>query len=138
MADEKQWECSFYWDKNKAFLLLSEIAEEKEHKFTFDIPENLPEGREEEILKNMKNELVKTYGKGGIAFFDNYMLQIDANYIYKVGHNVMDEIVKFLSDPGIIKREWDNEPFEDNFDWTDAERYAEIKKYIHSLKKRFV
>lgn len=141
VANENEWAGSIWgWNDgshDKVFLLLTEIGEEKGHKFSFDIPESLPAEGQQNLLNNMKNELVKTYGKGGTAFFDNYMLSIDSNHIYRVGLNVMDKIVKFISDPTIIKREWNNEPFTDNLDWTEEERYKEIKKYVLSLKKRF-
>ena len=141
VANENEWAGSIWpWNDSrhdKVFLLLTEIGEEKGHKFSFDIPESLPAEGQQNLLNNMKNELVKTYGKGGTAFFDSYMLSIDSDHIYRVGPNVMDKIVKFISDPTIIKREWDNEPFTDNLDWTEEERYKEIKKYVLSLKKRF-
>lgn len=123
----------------KSFLLLTEIADEKGHKFSFNIPDPLPEKGldQHELLRNMKNELVRIFGKGGTAFFNDYMLTIDSGFIYPVGADVMNDVVTYLSDQAIIKREWDNEPFVDNFDWTDAERYEAIKRYVRSLKKRF-
>ena len=123
----------------KAFLLLTDMADEKGHTFSFNVPDELPEAEEEQyaLLTNMKNELVKTFGKGGVAFFEDYMLKIDSSDIYKAGAEVMNDVVTYLSDSNIIKREWDNEPFIDNFDWTEAERYEAIKKYVRSLKKRF-
>lgn len=124
---------------NKTFLLLTEMADEKGHKFSFNVPDQLPEDGKEQykLLTSMNNELVKTFGKGGVAFIDSYMLKIDSNHIYMAGAEVMNDVVTYLSDATIIKREWNNEPFVDNFDWTEAERYEAIKKYVRSLKKRF-
>lgn len=126
-------------DRIEAFMALSEMAEEKNHTFSFTIPNNLPEDAEKacSLLLEMTNELVKKFGKGGKALFSDYLIESESKKIYKYDNNKLGELIKDLSDPIIIEREWSNKPFENNPSWSQEERYNAVKEYVQSLKRKY-
>lgn len=130
-----------YWakERNEAFMALSEMAEEKNHSFSFTIPNNLPEDDEKacSLLMDMTNELVKKFGKGGKALFSDYIIESESKRIYEYDNNALGEVVKYISDPIIIGREWSNKPFENNPSWSQEERYNAVKAYVQSLKRKY-
>lgn len=132
---------SFYSNSgSKSFDALMEMADEVGHKFTFDVPETMPEDSEshESLLKKMNDELVRKFGKGGVAIFSDYYLEANGREICSFDtSSKMDRTIRYLSNPVIICREWSNEPFEDNSNWTNEEQFRAIKNYVNSLKKKY-
>lgn len=125
--------------RNEAFMALTEMADEKNYTFTFTIPNNLPEDGKEafSLLKEMTHELVKKFGKGGNALFSDYFIEYANTNIKRYNNNELGEVVKYLSDPIIIGREWSNKPFENNPSWSQEERYNAVKEYVQSLKRKY-
>lgn len=135
----KAFDYGYVNDQSKVLMILATVAEDLGYTFSTPLPDNVGDNGAEnkKLLVAASTGLTNKFGRFGVLYHEHYLIDSTNERISVYFPSGVQKEIALLSNAEYIGREWANEPFKDNPNWTDTERFNAIRDYVNSLTPKY-